>query len=447
MTYLMSKKTNRPHRAFWRFVFSFILVFGLLQGFLLKNDVLATNSYIDNITFTKDLNGEAILTFHVLTSFNIIFGARSTSTYRYVCDIGNYFFGMNQNDNYFGIVPVSIVGNHYVPLASCGTTFTYVAGNTYSNIMVNGYNQSYDKTDGYICSHFLTNCGGVGQWNGVYTYVASIDDILTSTDYVDTFGKSVYAPNQWPMTDTQKYYFTEYPTLTITWPANNSELTANFYVAGTFTLPASSTYQYLTLFSGQAGGSSYDNVFNQNINFATSGNMSIWISGLSAGYYDFDIFFRDTAGNFWASQTGGYPITNIHIVNDLPYTLPPFNNQPPIYAPPVYEPLIPSTFYLANSSYSTSTAFYNTLTKTFAPVLLTIGENLTNFSQNFTASNASSTGHQLGNSILLVRSYITNINSFFANFPVGQFLLLYLIALVVVIVLRLVKGLISLFKL
>jgi hypothetical protein len=114
--------------------------------------------------------------------------------------------------------------------------------------------------------------------------------------------------------------------------------------------------------------------------------------------------------------------------------------------PQVYQPLEPSAYYTANSSYSTSTGLYNTITGTFAPVLLSIGDSLVNFASSFTASNASSTGNQLGASILLIRSYVSNINSFFANFPVANFLLLYLIALVVVIVLRLVKGLIGLFK-
>jgi hypothetical protein len=152
----------------------------------------------------------------------------------------------------------------------------------------------------------------------------------------------------------------------------------------------------------------------------------------------------DTENNSITYPT--WNISNIHIVNDLPPSLPPYGEQPPSTAPPAFEPLEPGAYYTENSTYATPTPLWITITGTFAPVLLSVGQNLTDFASGFTLSNASSTGNQLGQSILLVRTYVSSINSFFADFPVGQFLLLYLIALVVIIVLRLIKGLINLFK-
>jgi hypothetical protein len=77
---------------------------------------------------------------------------------------------------------------------------------------------------------------------------------------------------------------------------------------------------------------------------------------------------------------------------------------------------------------------------------LALGNNLTAYSSNFTPSNASSTGNQMGEAVVLMRSYLSNLNSFFNNLPISQFLVLYLIALVLVVIIRLVKGLIHLGK-
>lgn len=391
---------GRPYRSIWSFILTLILVFGLFQGFLPKN-ALATNSYFDDVIFYKDSNGYYRLGIHIKTS------------------LSGTMFQCNFPDPHCRLyADFEVLPSYYPPT----------------------------KTEGHFAVSYTTDCSGTYTLTAGNTYelFLTLDPAsypnINDTHYIDyiTFW------NDWPnFTDNENYYFLETPTLTITYPEDDYEIAENFYITGSFTQPASQ-YQYLTMFMSAVGGESYIDVFSQTISGASSGTISIWVNGVPAGYYDFDIYMRDNESNFYPQ--GGWPITNIHIVNDLPFTLPPYGGQPPTTAPPVFQPLEPANYYTENSEYSTSTALYNTLTGTFAPVILAIGDSLTNLAQNFTQSNASSTGNQLGQSILLVRSYLTNINAFFANFPVGQFLLLYLIALVVVIVLRLVKGLIGLFK-
>jgi hypothetical protein len=235
--------------------------------------------------------------------------------------------------------------------------------------------------------------------------------------------------------------------LTITWPPDNSEIAESFYIEGSWTQPQPYIYHWLIAFINPVG-QGYTDTRGQTISIngegVATGTMSIWIDGLPAGYYDFDIWMLDTENNY--IQFPGWHINNIHIVQDLPQTLPPYQEQPPTTMPPVYQTLDCAIYYDENSTYATSTGLYSGVCGTFSPVLLSIGQNLTDFATRFSQSNASSTGNQLGASIVIVRSYIQNINEFFYGFPLSQILLLYLIALVVVIVLRLVKGLINLFK-
>jgi len=412
MSIISNLRISRPYRSFWSGVLACFVVFVLFNGVLVKS-ANASNNYIENIQFIKDSNGEAILQFKVKTTFQITLGGRTTQVDRYVCDIGNFYFAKNQSGNYLGIVPITKEGNHYIPLASCNSTFTYTAGQIYSNFMTGAYNMSYDKTNGYLCSSFLTNCGGQGSWNGAYSYIKTVDGTLTSDDYLWTFGKSLYEPSQWPMYDTEKYYFQELPTLTITYPLNNDEIANLFTIQGTFTQPLGQEASFLQVETMPAGTfSSSLHSFWQAINEATSGVASIEIGDLPAGYYDFRIYFRGGAFDFYQ----GALISNIHIVNDLPQLIPSWQQQPPSTAPSVYQPLEPTTYYTENSTYATSSAMYNTLTGTFAPVLLSVGQNLTDFATRFSQSNASSTGNQLGASIVIVRSYIQNIISFFMVF-------------------------------
>lgn len=353
------------------------VVFGLFNGFLVKN-VLASNDYVDSVHFYKaidySITHNIILTFHVKTTFYWIGRVCQYSSGQGVC-------GVRQD------------------IATAGD---FTAGNTYS---------------------FPFNLG---------IYWAYLPLNWTHDDIGQTYFVIPNFDDGWRGLEDNPY-----PFLSITYPANNDEIVNIFDITGTFTQPSGDTSHFLQADIMPTGieVSSFQKFWTA-IGDNTSGNFSITIGNIPAGYYDFRIYFISGAFDHYQ----GALISNIHIVNDLPSFTPPWAEQPPSTAPPIFEPIATSTF-------STSTGLYTQLTDTFAPVLLSIVGNLQQFSSNFSQTNASSTGTQIGQSILLVRSYLSNINSFFSNFPVSQFLLLYLIALVVVIVLRLIKGLINLFKL
>lgn len=406
MTYPTTIKTNRLYGPFWGLVFGLILIFGFVP-----QRSLATNNYVDDVVFDYEVaTGYIFVSFHVKATFTL--SASNTPDF----DASVFAVGSFNGPGWIWQAGKTTADN---PL-------TYTAGNTYKSYIYNTFQLSQMGNPSYI-----------------YNYASYP---LDASDYIDKLGNTgTYgwgSPVNPTWIETDDTYYVESPTLTITFPEDNEELLTNFYITGSFTQPTS-TYQWLSAFVRVAGTQELFAVFNQVIN-ATSGSMAIFVGGMSEGYVDIDIMMRSAGNNFYFEED--WTISNIHIVNDLPWVLPGWEDYPPTTAPPVYNPLDPTIYYAENSTYATSTGFYATITGTFAPVLLSIGNSLVDFASKFTPTNASSTGNQLGQSILIVRSYISNINSFFADFPVANFLLLYLIALVVVIVLRLVKGLIGLFK-
>jgi hypothetical protein len=436
MTYSTTIKTNRPHKSFWSFILTLILVFGLFQSFLPKN-ALGSNSYIDNISFYKDADGIVRVRFHVLVGFDVIIGEKlvldENTDYCRITAFGYYYGEVLPPGKSITIVVPDDLNNTF----TCNRTFHYTAGQTYNNIVItNTFNAILSHSTNKLCIKVngVANCAF-----GSFDYISQWGS-LTLSDY---FEHKNYSGGPWPMeADPEHYFFLETPTLTITFPGDNEEILTNFYITGSWTQPTS-TYQWLSAFVRTAGTQELFAVFNQAIN-ATSGPMAIFVGGMPEGYVDIDIMMRSAGNDFYFEED--WTISDIHIVNDLPWVLPGWEDYPPTTAPPVYNPLDPTVYCTEHSTYATCTPMYYAMTDTFAPVLLSVGNNLVDFASKFTPSNASSTGNQLGQSILIIRSYITNINSFFSDFPVANFLLLYLIALVVVIVLRLVKGLIGLFK-
>jgi hypothetical protein len=376
------------------------MVFVFFNGFLVKSALANTDStinypstdYLDNVLWYKAPNfettGLTFFTFHVKTTFEIT---------------GQYEFYYYYTDN-----------NYYQGIDDIFPTQTYTAGQTYtSSAFAKGTatRVSFAGGDEGIF-------GGIHYWN--------------------------YAGNPMFWTGRISLVDNPYPSLTITYPTNNAEIAGLFTIQGSFTQPSAGEQSgFLQVDTMPAGTySSSLQSFWQSIQGATSGSVFIDVGNIPSGYYDFRIYFR---GGDWDFYEGAL-ISNVHIVDDLPQFIPPWQEQPPTTAPIVYEPLEPVVYYQENSTYETSTAMYNTLTGTFAPVLLSIGQNLTDFATRFSQSNASSTGNQLGASVVIARSYTQNINEFFSGFPLSQILFLYLIALVVVVILRLVKGLINLFK-
>jgi hypothetical protein len=388
---------NRLLGALWRVCWP-VLVLGyiiwIFSGSISPKIALASNIYIDDISWYNS-GGHTWFTFHTLTSFTTDYAEDWQGV---GCHAPDFYVVLNKGGG-GGIfhIPYAYTGG------SCGAggEVTFTAGQNYAIYM---------------------------------TTLGEYDD----TWYIDYIYH--YGPN-WD--DQENYSFSQMPSLTITFPGDDEEMVANFYITGSWTQPAEDPSGFLQVDTMPAGTLSSSLIsFWQSIQSATSGAVSIWVGNLSAGYYDFRIYFRGGAYDFYE----GAVIQNIHIVNDLPYALPPYGEGEAYYPPASYNPLNPITYYQENSTYATSTALYDTLTGVLAPMLLGIGNSLTQYSANFTPSNASSTGNQLGQAVVLVRSYLLNLNSFFNGFPVSQFLMLYLIALVLVVVIRLVKNLIHLGK-
>jgi hypothetical protein len=132
----------------------------------------------------------------------------------------------------------------------------------------------------------------------------------------------------------------------------------------------------------------------------------------------------------------------INILDYLPPELP--NSE---QTPPAFFGVVGGTeYYSIHSNYATSTDLFLNLIGAVEPIIITIGDNLTFFSANFDQDIAKETGQKTGDAVLMIRSYSSNLNTFFNNLPVAEFLFFYLTLLIVVIVFRLIKNLLGIAK-
>jgi len=391
------KKTPRCSR-FYALVFSVILVFGLFNGFLVKN-ANASNNYFNNVLFYKGSDGYYRLGLHITTTLSGD-GLQRDFPDPHCCIFANW--------NLSGGLSGYLCFDSPVP-PNCLGTYTLTAGNTYQLIL--------DRNPAY-------------------------PPVFNSSYYID----NIEFWSAWPhFIDYQDYYFTEYPSLTITYPHDNDEIAGAFNIQGSYTIPAGSGYNYLV--AGFFTPGSYDPLnFNSNVGAfgydlaTTTGNVLIPVNGIPAGYYD--IYFR-----FLGSGLNYEPaphILNVHLVNDIPPALPTGETPPTIQ---IYPPTAPETYHADYCAYGTSTTpLFNTLTGAVSGMITNIGQSLADFAGKFSLTDAQSTGQQLASSVLIMRSYVAGLNSFFGELPVGEILVLYLIVFVLVILFRVIKGLINLIK-
>ena len=414
-----TQKKDRACRRFYRVVFSLILVFGLFLGFLLKT-TSASNDYVDNFIFTMDMDDTYLglhpikLSFHVKTTFDITWWQDANgcwSCYGFSPDQiyfanGNYSY-YPDNPEYNRTILYPVNSNSITSIACPNTTITYTAGNTYSF---------------WLSAYY--------QLDPLYWA------ILYNPDYPATFGVFTNPCNQ-TLRDTEKYPFTEYPTLTITFPHANDEMVGTFYIDGTYSTPL--TKFNILYFNAQIVG--YSGAYNLDLIELTSPTGTIHErvgAGFPANNYILSFQFSGAGGIY------DVPFTiPIKILVDIPPELP-TGETPPII--PAFGYTSPQTYYDLHSNYSTSTALFNDLTASVGALLSKIGNSLSAFAGKFTLSDAQNTGTIFGNSILLLRSYADNLNSFFGNLPISQFLVFYLIIFVAVVIFRLIKNLINLIK-
>jgi len=372
-----------PHKAIIGLLCAFILVFGI--GFGISR-VEASNPYIENIVFYKnDTDNFAHIKFFCKTSFTFTGG------------IGN--FGSIYQDP-------EILKDFGSP---CGTQ-NYTAGNTYDFALYRSAYCSPPTPDPpFTNEYYFTNIG------------------LT--------GANPFTPN---FTDTEKYYFSEKPTLDISYPLNNAEIVEAFNITGTYTIPENSGITKLIAFFTPVGLPYSTYSFHQNLTYL-SGDVNIRSSGIQADDYTIEFCFVGF-GIEAICPVENY--INISIVERIPPELPETQEPPPEF----YDPIDADQFYLDFSAYDTPTAMYNNLKSAIQPIFITIGSNLTFFTSRFDSETAKDTGEKTGQAILLVRSYSSNLNTFFNDLPVSEFLLFYLTLLIVVIVFRIIKNLINLIK-
>ena len=385
-------KKKRAYRAFVGLVFSLILIFGLFLTFPVKT-AQGANNYIDDIVFYKNTtDGYNHIRFYVKTTFSVA---------------GNYRLGYIYRPNN------TVLDAFYF----CPNGATYTAGNIYDRAI----NRSSAE-------------GGCQ----VVTYSANI----LTTEYYIIFNNAYATTPSW--TDAEKYYFSEFPSLTITYPQNNYEIAESFDIQGSYTLPAGSGYNLLMAGFFKAGN--YDINWNKAVNVFT-----ISVSEPSGSFDNlrvsnyvpkdiYDIYFRFYGAG--VSYELPFHISNINIVSDLPYELP-ITGETPLVIPSFTTPSA-QKIYEDYSNYDTPTPLFNIITGAIEPISQTIGDNLTFFSSRFNITNAKEAGEKAGDAVLIIRANAGIINSFFNDLPIAEILFLYLSALVVVIVFRIIRLLLKL---
>ena len=397
-----------PHRAIVGLLCAFILLFGIGFGIFGENRVEASNVYTSNTKFYEK-NDAYFVEFFVNTSFT-----------------ANYFGAPIFNPTNFIFTTYCDWQNLITPAITCDTlhnTFYYrdchfIAGNTYK-----------------------INLAGL-TWTG-YPYT---NKCWTKTYYISQYG----APDSshyifygavnltFPFNDTENYYFSETPTLDITFPFENAEISEAFYITGSYTIPENSGITKLIAFFRPVGLPYATYSFQQNLTYL-SGAVNIRSSGIQADDYTIEFCF---VGSGIEAICPVDKYINISILTRIPPELPETQETPPEF----YDPIDADQFYLDFSDYDTPTALYNNLKNAIQPIFTTIGSNLIFFTSRFDSETAKDTGEKTGEAILLVRSYSSNLNTFFNDLPVSEFLLFYLTLLIVVIVFRIIKNLINLIK-
>jgi len=420
-------------RAFYGVIFSVILFLGLFNGFLTKN-ASATNNYFEVKSFYKDNQGKYRVQIHVLTTFTEHWYLYTTK-----CALlsKNGTSGMPVGPIILNPTVETVAINYDLIDTSSCRDITYTAGNTYDLYL----QQFRPGMDGFRAWFLI----GEPKTNLLNYFLNSSNYTFTSNTFIDKFYYDTPNYSQWYIVDDGNYYFKEIPSLTITFPHNNDEIAGAFYVQGSYTIPASSTYY--ALLAGFFPIGTYDPYnFNRNVGAFSvnisppSGNFSIPNWQLPAGYYDIHFRFIGIGEQYDAPEY----ISNVHLVNDIPPSLPTGETPPTI---PIYPATSPETYHANYCSYGTSTTpLFNTLTGAVGGLITNIGQSLADFADRFKLTDAQNTGQQLANSVLLMRSYVATLNSFFGDLPVSQILILYLIVFVLVILFRLIKSLINLIK-
>lgn len=430
MIHYTQNRKSRPYKAILFASCAFILVFSIGFGVL---SVEASNPYISDINYYTDADGIVRVKFFVNTSFEKTIGPE-TGVSITQCKFANYGFG-----RYTRPTDLALRTLHILPIFEinqpfeCDRIFHFVAGNTYDMMWSSGSYINLDLITKIPCTHKNT-CNGWDQ--DFYAYYGIFP---ASTNYItDLFywAPPEFPTSEWPENalDTEFYYFSEVPSLNITFPLPNAEIAEAFDITGTYTIPSIDDYYWL-VFELQYGDADMIWAYKTDL-IATSGSFSVRVAGLPAGNYTIRPHFFGALGWYYTDEI---PIS---VVDTIPIELPETQEQPPEQFGVVEGDI----FYPEHSNYPEPTNLYENLISAIQPIFIVIGDNLTFFSSKFSQDTAKETGAKTGEAILLMRAYASNLNTFFSDLPISEFLFFYLTLLVVVIVFRTIKNLINLIK-
>lgn len=396
-----------PHKAIVGLLCAFILLFGIGFG---VSRVEATNPYVSNIKFSEETGtGYYVVEFFVNSSFVLDH------------DYPNYDVDASVVMNEVGLVPEISGWIWQYDKAGTDNPLTYTAGNTYKNYIYSA-RQLYRIGAG-LGFNYLTSNYPLDEESHI--------DILGNTEYYPSWADPVNP--SWVEND--DIYYTQEPVLNITFPLENSEISQAFDITGSYTIPTG--YNKLIAYIG-VGIPYAQYSFLQNLT-DPSGNIDIRVSGVPSGNYTMYFYFKgDEVENYFVESA----TINFSILTAIPPELPETYETPPEF----YYGIDGDKYYLDFSSYDTPTALYNNLKNAIQPIFTIIGSNLTFFSSQFDQDTAKETGERTGQGILIIRTYSSNLNTFFNDLPVSEFLLFYLLLLIVVIVFRIIKNLINVIK-
>jgi len=430
-----SQQKKGSYRSILGVIFSVILVFGLFNGFWVKN-AFADNNYIDNINLgyeTINGNSVAYMTFHVKTTFSTHYylevnrGFEDDYFYKGYNNVYfpklYYYYGCTPDAHATWILP-SVALNNDLTVQDPSNWATYIGDVCSYNLPC--YSYTFLAGNTYKVYFF---------WTEIYFWNPSASIIYYDASCYNNMGNVVIQQlgNNIPINESVS--FTIYPTLSISYPHNNDEISGAFYVDGSYLVSSLDKYSRLLFWLTTPDNNTYPSAYYDLP--TTSGNFHILISNIPAGYYYLNFVFT---GN----ETYYYPDKiYLHIVNDIPEILSTGETTP---STPAFGYTSPDTYYVAHSNYSTSTALFNELSNSIGSLIQSVGNSLSAFANKFSLTDAQQTATLVASSISTIRTYSNNLNSFFGSLPVSEILFLYLIIFIAVIIFRLIKNLVNLIK-
>ena len=193
------------------FLATLFLVMGVFDYFFLSlNQAQGANNYIDDIVFYCGSDTKLHLSFHTKTTFSTVYNFQPWYNSLFADGL----------DAFVGYV-------RGFRLGGVDSSYTFTAGNNYD------FQMSFRTVGGVFSPDSCNN--------------------FTSNNYIYRIGNTTN--NHYPIfnpvwEDNQQYYFTEYPSLTLTFPTTDDiEISGNFNITGTITQPSPYEYNQLMTYA------------------------------------------------------------------------------------------------------------------------------------------------------------------------------------------------------